>query len=89
MKILKNIVEKIFLSFGKKKSPIELRVLDLERRIDLAAAIITEQSKLISSLAIIQNDLAIQVRDLGIVNSASDEKSYLELLSIDDDEFIN
>ena len=89
MKIFKKMVKKIFSIFKRQNSQLETRVAALEKKMELAGTIISEQSKLISSIAIIQNDLAIQVRDIGLVNQVGDEKSYLEFFGSDDDEFIN
>ena len=89
MKIFKKVVKKISSLFKRRNTQLEIRVASLEKRIELASAIISEQSKLISSLAIVQNDIAMHVRDIDLVNQSLDEKSYLEFFSADDDEFIN
>ena len=82
MKALKNIFNN-FLLFIRKKVAILLlgkdfceKVNDLEEKVKFMAALMAEQSKLIASIAVIQNDIVSSVKEATIQADPMSTKDY-------------
>ena len=82
MKALKNIFNN-FLLFIRKKVAILLlgkdfceKVNDLEEKVKFMAALMAEQSKLIASIAVIQNDIVSSVKEATILADPMSTKDY-------------
>jgi len=80
-KFFKNIRNRFHLFFVGKV--FEKRCKDLEAQVEFMSSIITQQSQLIASLAVVQSDLAKSIRENGLLDSSGE---YLTLrIPISDD----
>lgn len=85
IKLLKNAQEKFHLFFTGKD--FAKKLASLENQVEFMSSIISEQSRLIASVAVVQSDIAATMRERGIF----DEKGeYLTLrIPMPDSEQVN
>jgi len=73
--------------FGETIEILNARVEKSEKTIEFLSSLLGEQSRLIASIALIQNDIAESI-DLGSGRKVEDGSIYLKI-SAADDEFLN
>lgn len=85
VKVLKNIQSRFYLFFTGKV--LAKKIHDLEKQVEFMSSIISEQSRLIASVAIVQSDIASTIRDSEVFD---EQGKYLTLkIPMPDSEQVN
>lgn len=85
VKVLKNIQSRFYLFFTGKE--LAKKIHDLEKQVEFMSSIISEQSRLIASVAIVQSDIASTIRDSEVFD---EQGKYLTLkIPMPDSEQVN